>query len=202
MHHITPPRRSFEQGFRLVPRFAFLNDCVDVAPFLGATSMTEAEIEEAHADVLTHLRDRVENRMPAGRYIIYDPNADAEGWMLAGDDPKALYAETERMLADLEEPVVDVPLSPLAAGALDGLPVAARPTIWIVKGETIGLVEGQPAGLTEWQFSDAPPGKRGYSEDYTDLEEGLIANANADFNIDDAELTDAEQAVFNKFTGA
>jgi len=101
MRHITPPLSVIENGFRILSRSAFLNDVVEVAPFAGATSMTMTEIEEAHATVLTEMRDRVENRMPPGRYVIYDPYADSEGWMLVGDDPLALYAETAQMLADL-----------------------------------------------------------------------------------------------------
>ena len=102
MKHITPPLSVLENGFRVIPRFTFLNDVVEVAPFTGATSMTSEEIEEAHAEVLAQMRDRVENHMPTGRYVLYDPHADAEGWMLVGDDPLALYEETAQMLADLE----------------------------------------------------------------------------------------------------
>lgn len=45
--------------------------------------------------------------------------------------------------------------------------------VWIVRGETSGNIDGQPAELAEWQFSDGPAGRRGGSNDYLSLEEGL-----------------------------
>lgn len=98
---LTPTPLAFEQGFRIMPRATFLTGTVEIAAFLGATSMTPDEIAVSHTEVLADMRDRIINQMPQGRYVIYDPNADAEGWMLVGDDPQALYAETEQMLRDL-----------------------------------------------------------------------------------------------------
>jgi hypothetical protein len=53
-------------------------------------------------------------------------------------------------------------------------------TIWIVKGDPItqsqiddGCYPQTSLGKTEWQFSDGPMGKRTYSEDYDDIEEGM-----------------------------
>jgi hypothetical protein len=61
---------------------------------------------------------------------------------------------------------------------------------WIVKGEVSddpdaydeAYGEKPKPGDVEWQFSDGPPGKRGYSEDYLSLEAGLAALAPAIFH--------------------
>lgn len=100
MTHITPPLRVLGQGFRLVSRETFLNGLVEIACYAGATSMDSAAIEQAHAEQLAFAQQRVEP-LP-GSYVIYNPEEDGEGWLLVGDDPAALYAETERMLADME----------------------------------------------------------------------------------------------------
>jgi hypothetical protein len=75
-------------------------------------------------------------------------------------------------------------------------------TIYIVKGLTSGNLEGQPADLTEWQFSDGPAGERGSSSDYTDLLHGLEDHANCIFNIDEADFTEVENALFCGFIAA
>lgn len=49
--------------------------------------------------------------------------------------------------------------------------------IWIVRGEVTSndVYDDSTVkiGDTEWQFSDGPPGERGSSSDYVDLEKGL-----------------------------
>lgn len=49
--------------------------------------------------------------------------------------------------------------------------------VWIVKGQVSdpdSYPDPKPVvGQTEWQFSDGPPGERGSSADYIDLEKGL-----------------------------
>lgn len=48
-------------------------------------------------------------------------------------------------------------------------------TVYIILGQVTDTDVHPDAQLgdPEWQFSDGPPGMRGYSEDYTDLAEGL-----------------------------
>lgn len=57
--------------------------------------------------------------------------------------------------------------------------------IWIVKGRVTCTDAHSTAklGAVEWQFSDGPPGKRGSSADYTDLEEGLRDHSGAVFHF-------------------
>lgn len=58
---------------------------------------------------------------------------------------------------------------------------------WIVKGIVQDL-EAYPdnpevkLGDTEWQISDGPPGERGMSSDYIDLEEALADHPDALFH--------------------
>lgn len=68
-------------------------------------------------------------------------------------------------------------------------------TIFVVRGGAVtqqqvddGIFPARDLGKTEYSFSDGPAGKRGYSEDYSDLLEGLT---NPDyrgclFNLDEA----------------
>lgn len=53
--------------------------------------------------------------------------------------------------------------------------------VWVVRGEVTDPScfpgTGAKLGDTEWQFSDGPPGERGYSADYVDLSEGLATHA-------------------------
>ncbi len=88
-----------EQGFIVLPRDLFLSGMGPVQPFEGATSMTDDEIREAHAEVGADLRKRASQYV--GSFVIYDPWADSEGWMLVGDMPHILD-ETERMLDDMD----------------------------------------------------------------------------------------------------
>ena len=97
--HITTPLSVLEQGFRLVTRDHFLQGVIEIAAFTGATSITPAEIEEAHADIAAEMRGRV--LQYPGQYVIYDPHDDGEGWMLVGDDPHALLFQTAQMLEEM-----------------------------------------------------------------------------------------------------
>ena len=57
--------------------------------------------------------------------------------------------------------------------------------IWIVKGR-VTCTDAHPTaklGDVEWQFSDGPPGERGSSTDYTDLEEGLQDHSGCVFHF-------------------
>ena len=67
---------------------------------------------------------------------------------------------------------------------------AAQPLkeVWVVKGIVTSpdAYEGHAVmGQTEWQFSDGPPGERGGSSDYLDLEAGIKAHAPAIFHFVD-----------------
>ena len=77
---------------------------------------------------------------------------------------------------------------------------AMRKRIFIVKG-AMGPEphEGHKEGDLEWQFSDGPSGKRGSSDDFADLRDGLEAHRGCAFNIDEADFTEAEHQVFVQF---
>lgn len=99
MPHITIPPQILQNGYRLVSRATFMDGLVEIGAFSGASPGCVPDIEASHAQILSEMQDRAA-RHP-GNYVIYDPSADAEGWMLVGDDPLALLAETDAMLTDL-----------------------------------------------------------------------------------------------------
>jgi len=55
--------------------------------------------------------------------------------------------------------------------------------VYIVKGVVAEghCHEDAEIGDVEWQFGNGPPGNRGHSYDYTDLEEGLRAHSGKQF---------------------
>lgn len=73
-------------------------------------------------------------------------------------------------------------------------------TVYIVKG-SMGPEphEGHAEGDLEWQFSDGPAGSRGSSSDYADLLKGLEDHRGFDFNIDEADFTSEEKAIYENF---
>lgn len=81
-----------EWGLNVLTRSSLMAVDFEVSAYSGATSMTPAEIEESHAAVRAEWRERV--RQYPGAYVIYDPNGDAEDWMLVGDDLAAIVKET------------------------------------------------------------------------------------------------------------
>ncbi len=69
------------------------------------------------------------------------------------------------------------------------------PVVFVVRGGPVTQAQvdddvypAEALGATEWQFSDGPPGRRGFSRDYSTLEEGLEAHAGQLLNWSYSEL--------------
>ena len=78
-----------KMGFKIVPREeVFSKNCII------AHDNTALDQEESRA-----LRQRVE--LYPGRYVIFNPEADAEAFVLVGDDKEALAMETVRFETDM-----------------------------------------------------------------------------------------------------
>lgn len=79
-------------------------------------------------------------------------------------------------------------------------------TIHIIRGQvtdpTVYPFSSAPKlGAAEWQFSDGPSGQRRGSADYLSLRAGLLAHLGQNFNLDEADFTPEEQALFDETVG-
>lgn len=80
-----------------------------------------------------------------------------------------------------------------------------KETVYIVKGivqqhqADEDLWPQEAVGKAEWMFSDGPSGKRGGSADFIDLREGLEAHREFNLNVDEADFTADERAIFDAF---
>ena len=87
-------------GLNAVTREALMNTDFEVRAFTGAPSMTPAQRAEAHSEIRAEWRERASEH--PGAFAVYDPNSDAEGWMLVGDDLAALVRESVQHHEDIQ----------------------------------------------------------------------------------------------------
>jgi hypothetical protein len=79
-------------GLRITPLDSFQKGVMVIRAFTGAPSMTPEEINAKHAEIKAGLQKRVADYLKIGgdkmggpdAWVIYDPHADEEGWLLSG----------------------------------------------------------------------------------------------------------------------
>jgi hypothetical protein len=88
--------RTTRYGFRIVTREAFFSDAVRIEPYKGSPNLTAARIAALHAQETADLKTRARGN-PGGAYVLFDPDDDAEGFLLQGDDADALERESDQI---------------------------------------------------------------------------------------------------------
>ncbi|UTC28671.1 hypothetical protein MARCHEWKA_01580 [Brevundimonas phage vB_BpoS-Marchewka] len=79
-------------GLRVATRSELMTTNFPVRAYEGATHMGADWIGEKHAEVRNGWRARVAQY--PGAFVVYDPDGDAEDWMLVGDDLAEIVAES------------------------------------------------------------------------------------------------------------
>ncbi len=100
---ITPLSGSWQDkakqlGFRIVPR-RFVFELPFMNGFEGAASLTPEQQAMAHRKEELALMERVSQQ--PGNFVIYQPHADADGFVLVGDDRDQLAEQSVRYECDM-----------------------------------------------------------------------------------------------------
>ncbi|UTC28517.1 hypothetical protein GURKE_05150 [Brevundimonas phage vB_BpoS-Gurke] len=87
-------------GYRFRRRADFFEGRFEINAFSGAPSLTPDEIAARHEAIKAALIVRATQY--AGPWVVFDPSADEDGWLLVG--PRAeIAAETAQMIADTRD---------------------------------------------------------------------------------------------------